>query len=817
MMTASALSACYFFRLPSPGNRRRWVTLLLLLVGALAMAEVKAAPSKADLKHQHAVQLARQGHNDQALRMLRELTEAFPAKADYRYDYITVLGWAEHYREVLAEAPHLRLADAPVYVIESLGRAARGVGETDKAVEYYRLAVRRAPDRADSVLGLAMSLTDQGKPAEAVALLQPLAQRRPADPEVLEALAVAYRNNDEPLAAVAAYDRLLAVQPARREAQRQRILLTARLGSAPLALEMARAHPELFSQDELDTLTIDAASKYIRWSELYEPEPSKRNDDIDRAITLLKDLLQRMEARGAGDTATARRARADLLVAERNRNRPQEAIRLYEALRAQGAEIPDYAAQSAADAYLADQQPNQALAIYQELLARHPGDYQLRMALFYTYLDLNQQERAYAVVDELAAEQTDPDLRLRTDSNAAMARAWSDDLAEAQRRQEALVAAAPNNATLHAGLGSIYLWRGWPRRALEQFRIAQSIEPEVMGGQTGEAEAHRAVNDFAAADAKITGLRDQYPDDTQVERLGRSWDIHNLRELSVRAATTYSTGSRVGSRDLELDTRLYSAPLALHYRVFGHDYFAQSTFPEGRGTYHRYGAGLEYRARDVEASAELSDGFGRDAGLGLSLTGLWLAGDHWRLGARYDSYSNDVPLRGRLNEDIDGWSLAANAEYRVNESRSYAVGAQQLEFSDGNQRTLLSASAFERLINRPRYKLDGRLGLYSSHNARDGASYYNPPSDMSLDASAVNEWLTSRRYGRTFYQRLGVNLGLYDESGYAIKPTGGAYYEHEWRWYDRLGVSYGLGVSRPVYDSVYETHTRLYLNLSWRF
>ncbi len=795
------------------GYRRR----RLLIIAILLLPCALAAADNPEVKYHKAIQLAREGHHDQALPLLRELAAAYPDKRDYLYDYITVLGWAERYNDELAQIPRVRLQDAPAYVLESLGHAERGVGDSARAVEYYRMAVNRAPNRADSVIGLAMSLVDQGKSSEALDLLKPFTRRHPNNTEGIASLAAAYENNHQLFEALAAYDRLLALNPDHREAQRQRIFITARMGAAPRALDMARSHPGLLAESEMDALTIDAAAKYLRWKDLYHPQPSARFEDIDRGIVMLTDLVNRLEKRGDGGTPLARRARLDLIVAFRDRNQPRQAVAIYEALQADKSEIPDYAEQAAADAYGSLHNPERARDIYLKLLQDRPDDFQLRMALYYTYFDLNEQERAYDIIDALAAAQTDPDLKLRSESSAAMARAWSGDLAEAQTRYEALTRAAPNNPYLNAELGYVYLWRGWPRRAMDQFRIGQAIEPEVLTGHLGEVDADRARNDFAAADPKIAALLAQYPDDGQIDKLRRSWEIHNMRELWVQSSATFSSGSQFGSTDLDLDTHLYSAPQKLHYRVFGHDYLAQATFPEGTATYHRFGAGLEYRARDVELSGELSDGFGRDAALGLALHGLWMADDHWRISGAYDSYSNDVPLRGRLNEDIDGWSLGANAEYRVHESRSFAAGLQHLEFSDGNQRTIESATAFQRLINRPRYKLDGRLAVYASQNTRDAASYYNPGSDLSLDASFINEWWLMHRYDRDFLHRLGLSLGTYEENGFSDKLVPGLFYEHEWRLYDRINLIYGIALNRPAYDGAYETHTRLYLNLHWRF
>ena len=776
-----------------------------------------AAPANPDAQYHKAIQLAREGRHDQALSLLRQLSTNYPSRPDYLYDYITVLGWAERYDEELAQSPRLRLADVPVYVLESLGHAARVTGDLDQAVAYYRRALKRGADRAPSVIGLAESLTNQGKAQDALALLQPFVHRHPDNSDALSALANAYQGDNRLMDALTTYERVLDSHPDDREAWRQRVFTIDRMGAAPRALTLAQRRPELFTAGELDTLTMDAAATYIRWGGLYHPLPGQRFDDTDRAIGMLQDLLTRLAQRGEDQSAAANRARFDLIAALHDRNRPRQAVDLYETLQAKDTDIPDYVTQAAADAYAALHRPQRARDLYSRILQNNPDDFQARMGLFYTAFDLNRQEQAYTIIDTLAAQQTDPESRLSTASSAALARAWSDDLAAAQTRYHALLHDAPNNPYLHAQLGYVYLWRGWPRRAQDEFRIGRAIEPEVLSNHLGEIEAERARNDFAAAAPKIADLISRYPDDNDVDKLHRGWTIHNMRELWIQASTTYSTGTQFGSRDLDLETYLYSRPLRLHYRVYGHGYLGQSTFPEGKATYRRLGAGLEYRARDVELSGELSDGPGRDHGLGLALHGTWMVDDHWRLSGAYDGYSNDVPLRGRFNEDIHGWSVGGDAEYRVNEARSFAAGLQQLHFSDGNRRTQANASASQRLINRPRYKLNGRLAVYTSSNTRADASYYNPRSDLSLELSAINEWLLMRRYDRSFLHRLGLSLGLYQESDFGSKPVAGLYYEHEWQFYDRLNLVYGVALNRPVYDGVYETQGRLYVNLDWRF
>jgi len=233
-----------------------------------------AAPTNPDVQYHRAIQLAREGRHDQALPMLRQLSKNYPARHDYLYDYITVLGWAERYAEELAQAPRLRLADAPVYVLESLGHAARVTGDPNQAVAYYRLALKRQADSAPSIIGLAESLSNQGKTHDALALLKPFVQRHPDNSDALSALANAYQSDNLPLDALAAYERVLDSHPDDREAWRQRVFIIDHMGAAPRALTLAQHRPELFSAGELDTLTMDAAATYIRWGGLYHPLPA---------------------------------------------------------------------------------------------------------------------------------------------------------------------------------------------------------------------------------------------------------------------------------------------------------------------------------------------------------------------------------------------------------------------------------------------------------------------------------------------------------------------------------------------------------------
>lgn len=74
-------------------RRRHHCVFLLFLILFVPPCSL-AAPSEAALKHQKAIQWARDGQNDAALPLLRELRADYPGRREYLHDYIAVLSWA---------------------------------------------------------------------------------------------------------------------------------------------------------------------------------------------------------------------------------------------------------------------------------------------------------------------------------------------------------------------------------------------------------------------------------------------------------------------------------------------------------------------------------------------------------------------------------------------------------------------------------------------------------------------------------------------------------------------------------------------------
>ncbi|MBK9130289.1 MAG: poly-beta-1,6 N-acetyl-D-glucosamine export porin PgaA [Gammaproteobacteria bacterium] len=813
--------------------RRSPELIIALALGLVATAwhppaSAAAAAPAPEQEYQQALRSARAGNHAQALETLGTLVERYPDNRRYLYDYIAVLGWAERDREALDHAANLDLKDAPPYVLEALGRSARNEREYPLAIRIYRTAVERDPRDTAARIGLALSLADDGDGEQARQTLDPIVAARPRDPDVVGALAYVQQAQGLPFQALSTYDRMLEIDPANREARRGRILTAYRIGAPHLAAALADESPGLLSPDERDAIERDRQAYTIRWSRLPATAETTPQRESFKAILDLRRELEFLEAGGQGETPHARQVRHDLLVSLHERRRDREAIELYEQHIADDPEIPTYVLTTAGDTYLALRQPEQARDLFLRALEREPGDFTTRLSLFYAYVDSEDFAHALPLIDEIAASEpvwlgTAPDRRpnsakLRADIAAAYARAFADDLPEAERRLAPLADQAPLNAELHTALATVQRWRGWPRAALGEYEIALNGKPENLpDARAGRGHALLDLGDYPAAEAALNDLRATAPDSSATASLARAWELRNMRELRLEAARTRSSGAQEGSDDLGFDGWLYGAPIGYHYRPFLHHHFEQAEFPEGDASYRRIGAGVEYSAREIAATAELDRDAGDSVNAGLAVNGRWSPTDTWSFTAGADSWSDEIPLRGRLNEDIDGWSADLGADWRAHERRSAHVGLQRIDFSDDNLRTAANARLAQRLMTRPHYRMDGLLGIYTSRNTREGAPYFNPASDVSVDVTLNNEWLLYRRYEYSFRHRLALSAGNYHQEDFGSDGVWAAQYEQRWSPLDRFDLAYGLIRARRVYDGIPEYQTTLYLNLDWRF
>lgn len=766
----------------------------------------------------------------QRLQRLKEQADRNPGNKSYLYDYMQALEEAQRGAELLALLPRVDPAATPPTVLARLGRAANDQKRFAIAADLFRAALRQAPDRSDIIAGLAYALIDDGKPGAAVELLE---GRRAAvwrQVPLLEAYAEALRAQREYAQALLVHDRILVLAPGNRGAQRNRIFAVARAGAPHRALELAVASPGLLSAEEMLALRSDRTAVATRWGAAADPDAPGRFVATDAALAQNVELLQQAQAAGQPASPALRRLQFDRIVLLRNRVRMREAADLHDSLVRDGVDVAPYAQVAAADAFLYLHQPERARDLFLQAQAHGASEFSAQVGLFYAYSDAGQHAAAIAQIDKvvLATPQKinayspltiadNPDYASAV-AIAGAARGYQDRFDDAQQRLEALRDLAPWNMEGREKLAAVYSARGWPRRAEQEQLWILAAEPRDRAARIAYADTLRELQDWEAARRETAALEAEYPEDSQVQRVARLWRIHQMRELQVEAGSGDASGGGgpLGSREHQIETHLYSAPIHRDWRAFVHQFEARASFPAGSGFWRRIGAGAELRFRDWRASAEINQSYDDASNVGLSFKADWWASDQWNFDAAVDTSSNDIPLQAR-SSGVRGWSVRTGATYRVSESRSFRAGVQSIEFNDDNRREILGASATQRFITGPVYKLDGVLSLATSRNSRAGAPYFNPESDFGADVTLIGEQRLWRRFDRSFVHRLYVSLGQYQQRNFGGGPTRGIRYEHEWNFDERLSLLYGAQRTLHPYDGQGEYANYYNLAVNWKF
>lgn len=797
-------------RLPRIGKLVATGLAVLFCIGSPAIA---SQPTAFQQEHEAAILAARSGQFSQAIEQLHHLRQQYPGDRALLIDETLVLAWANRDQQVVDNASQLSLDSDPVPVISAVAKAYRNLNNYDMALHWYHGALTRQPDNLDARLGLAMTLADSRRYEQAMSELAALPGQQQNTTPVLRTRSYILKNQGKTVQRLAVYDALLALEPGSTEVLREKALLLREMMLPEYALELARQHPGILSPQEMDSLQGDVLALAIRSAaRTYSPSGSHA-EKSEQALAMLDSHIADVPP----GTALHRRLRTDRLIALVDAGHSAEAVAEFEAQVADGMLPENHIRFAAARAYLANEQAKTALALLTECLATEPENLAYQEEYFYGLLATGQLDQAITYADAIRArlDANHPaDLHMNARLRSILARSYADQLAPAQAELEAITREAPNNVDARLELASIYLWRGWPEKALAQYQQILTMYPEHLGARAGWSRTQLERQDYPAAAEAIRDLQEDYPASRPVKQLARTWQIHQKSQLVMEASTGDSTGDTFGSRQYTLQGWWYTPPKFDWFRFYAHTFDSFAQFPEGDGERSRIAAGAEYRRPGWDARSEISARrWGGDAGLHTELN--WHVSDLWTVGISGELNSYETPLRADRN-DISSDQLAFRARYNPNESLSLGSTLTLASFDDGNRRRSLSLYGRQRVLNKTWFKLDGTGSAYFSSNSEEFTSYYNPSSDRSLVVGADMRWIVFGGADRGFYHRLHPQLGSYYQESYGSNPIWSLEYEFGMRFNDSWSLKLGARRGRQAYDGGMETSNTLLLGLEGR-
>ncbi len=286
------------------------------------------------------------------------------------------------------------------------------------------------------------------------------------------------------------------------------------------------------------------------WSLAYSSSEDSR---LEEAESTLARMQRYLGAEGTPPAQAPLRIRMDRLILLNRLGRHAQVREEARALQAEGHALPDYVLPAVGDSLMGTLHPEEAIPVLQAAVAGDPTRDASHSELAYAYLESEQQEKA---VDLLQAwRDKEPAWRwsngkspypnwsrYEADLNLAMVRAYSGDLPTAQRDLESMVDIAPGNGGLQSALGSVYMMRGWPRRALQRQQMAHALDPRDIEPRLGMQEAYVALQRDDLARPLHDDLVARYPTQPAVERMDQAWRAHRGWQLKAWTDIGRSSG-----------------------------------------------------------------------------------------------------------------------------------------------------------------------------------------------------------------------------------------------------------------------------------
>ena len=531
----------------------------------------------------------------------------------------------------------------------------------------------------------------------------------------------------------------------------------------------------------------------------------------------------------------------DTLLALRERDDMPATVALYQTLRQQQVALPPYATAAAAEAYLVLHQPERAVALLHPLLparAAARGELKLDAAitLAYALLESNQPDDAIALIDQLLAatpqrahrglagiEHANPDY-LRLAVQAVLFRIHAQRLDDAQQRLLGLQALAPFSSDVRQASASLHNARDHRHAAMDEYRLMLVDHPDSIDAAIGKGEVLLALNATHAASLVLKDLQAGEPDQRTVRHLAAS--VQRRRRPVLHAGLLVGHGGAAAGAESVFDATFNSAQLdwtdAADLRAFGHWSRASGGLRQAvaaggeadTAARNRLGAGLTAASPLLSLQIELdrADGTARRTGVALGLASS--GSDQWQLASSFDSNLNTLSSATyRAFVTARQWQSAA--VWSDNEARKAGLEMVATDFSDTNRRRAARLWWQQRWFSSPQVQLDTTLSLAAARNSKLSTPYFNPANEREVAVATKLEWRTWQRYQRSFRQRLVAYVAQYRQQGFGSAAASELHAEHEWQIEEGFGLTLGLGHGFHPFDGVREHRRYGYLNINW--
>lgn len=814
-----------YLRVTSVIKPTRVVLYLVCLL--IVLPELIGAASELDRLREAEVVKAREGQLEESIANLEKYRAEHPQDIPLASDLIVLYGWSGAHvkvKELYSQHPHQAFPD---YVYPTVINSYRALGQSDQALEVVNSLLEEGNGNEELLLKKIQLLADLGRYEEARKLLENLQESDETNLDRTRVAGYLYSAQAEWLLALRQYQRILAEIEDDPEAIVGQVNALLNLGAPHVAAKHAAAHADLIELVTKVNILRAQAALMLRWSShAYD----KAADDlrlITLALTLHISAINMLPPDPRyGDLR--RLIEYDMVVAlSYYSSRYKESYAIYLSLLERG-EVPLYVTQAAAQSLLGLRSPKEAIPLLEKVLEGDPDNYEAALILFYAFIESERFSEAYDLIEKRIARtpkfKTFPDTptqypnaeRLDLEIIAAQARLYGDQLAEAWERISILRDIAPANNWLANVSGEIAMARDWPRQAYTYFQTAHRLNPDTLSALEGMAQSQIRRHHYDEAQSALDYLQDRHPFEATTLRLERDLYWAQRPDLWADLELSYSEGPEQSGDGIVATGELISSPINQHLHLSFQGRYSWSEIPEGEVSLTRYGGGVELikESFSLLALGNYNDSTIDEAG-GV-LRGTWTPDDHWYLSLQGDRFSDATPLRA-LYYGIWQDRIAGSVGYRWHERSSLRANLNYGLFTDDNHRYEGGLTYTGRMIDIPRFDLDGIVELYGSTNSRDDAPYYNPEADLKIRGVLKGEHILYRFYEHSLAHQLSAGLGIYAQQDYDTGPVGSLRYELRYNYNPLIEARLAGEIGQNRYDGEDEPYYKFNLMIHAKF
>ena len=776
------------------------------------------------LAYDEAIAFARNEQFDEAMDLLDQL-EIFEQKSQQvGMDRIVIQIWQEKFEEALAGYRQMDIEqDPPPYFLQEVARAYKKndqeIAFPDRHWQYiapYVQAIEEENYQGQLQLAFIRTHIEEGNIGEALTLIDEISEDDPHYQEALFLKAGIHDSAGDYWKAVEVYNQILRAYPDNDAAFNLKLRSLMDLGATSLVLEESEKQASNVDPVVAERARTDIPMRQIRWE-----ESKLALEEIDR----LEQQYALLYTEGQDDERVSEnswRVRWDRFLALRKEEKMEEIVSEYEAFLDEGADIPPWVHRAAADAYLYLEKPEAALAIYNELLDEDQS-FDLRMSVYYTLVELGRYNDAQIVLDDLD-EVTPAKVIWRgilqdnwQKADIAFNKAWllmyQDRLKDAERYIREVKKVSPFNTHLRTAEAHNHLYRGWKRRALEDFRIIRTLDDRLISAAIGHARALNENMEKEKAREEVKKILETKPANKHARRLQREFDVEQMSTVTFGASYT---AEDPGEDEYTLSLR-GDQPVNFHHTLFAEVIRRETTQEGGNDVARKFRVGDIWQINNNwRLTGALTGDYEKTDELGFLGEVRYQPDDHWTFDFGYESDTLDIPSRSRADGvKADLYTLSAN--YRLSELFDTTVGVSFKDFTDNNEYLSYFWRTDTALTTAAYWKT--RLGTEFSYEtfSDQGVDYFSPEEVYSFYLVPMAEHTWFRHYDRAWVDRMYLGVGQKWQKDFGRSDVGYVRYEQDHQFSDTKSWLIGTGYSLNEYDGDGVNALNIYTTLRFKF